>query len=381
MARRYTGLTWDHPRGYAPLNVIAAEIAPTHGLEISWDVQPLHGFESNSIAALCARYDLLVLDHPHIGEAVRAKCLQPLDALFGHSEVSDLGAETIGPCLDSYRYAGSTWALPLDAAAQVMACRTDLLDGPPPTTWSEIEILAREGGVALSLAGPHGILCLLSIAAALGEPPATHDPKLLFSDAVGIEAYEILAAANRNALPVTAELDPIAILEHMARTDDVRLCPLIFGYVNYTKPATDRHAITFADAPAAARGGSTGSTLGGAGLGISTRCQITPELRDHLRWLVSADAQCDTIPRNSGQPSRRSAWLDGAINRDAGGFYLATAKTLEHAYVRPRYAGYIAWQNKASAFLRTALASGLDGRAVIRELNSTHRQSIGDQQR
>ena len=381
MARRYAGLTWDHPRGYAALKRIAAEIAPAHGLEIAWDVQPLQGFESTPIATLSARYDLLVLDHPHVGEAVWAQCLQPLETLFSQSDLSELAGETIGACLASYRYAGSTWALPLDAAAQVMACRTDLIDGPPPATWSGVEALARRGGVALSLAGPHAILSLLSIAAALGEPPATRDPTLLFSEAVGVEAYDILAAVHHDASPATATLDPIGILEHMARTDDVRLCPLIFGYVNYMTPAAGRRAISFADAPAIERSGTPGGTLGGTGLGISTRCQVGPELVDHLRWLVGAEAQCDVIPRNEGQPSRRAAWLDGAVNAEAGGFYKATAATLEHAYVRPRYAGYIAWQEEASDFLRTALASGMAGREVVRELNSTHQQCIGDQQR
>ncbi len=325
MARRYAGLTWDHPRGHAALKRIAAEIAPAQGVQIAWDVQPLQGFESSSIASLCADYDLVVLDHPHIGEAVRAACLQPIETLLGEAELSEVGRQMIGPCLESYRYAGSTWALPLDAAAQVMAYRADLLDAPPPATWSEIEVVARHGGVALSLAGPHAILCLMSIATALGEPPATHDARLLVSETVGVEAYRLLAAVNRNAAPATAERDPIGILEHMACRDDVRLCPLIFGYVNYTRPGGACHAISFADAPAIAPGGIPGSTLGGAGIGISSRCRVGPELLDHLRWLVGDGAQRDLIPRNDGQPSRRSAWLDDAVNGDAGGFYKATA--------------------------------------------------------
>ena len=73
------------------------------------------------IADLCARYDLVVLDHPHVGEAAGAACLRPLEALFLPEEIADWAAQTIGPCLTSYRYAGAHWALPLDAATQVLA--------------------------------------------------------------------------------------------------------------------------------------------------------------------------------------------------------------------------------------------------------------------
>lgn len=69
-------LTWDHPRGYNAL-VAAAKLPEviSSGLAISWDKQPLEGFESHPIADLCARYDLVVLDHPHVGEAVGGDCL------------------------------------------------------------------------------------------------------------------------------------------------------------------------------------------------------------------------------------------------------------------------------------------------------------------
>src|SRR3546814_10531003 len=89
---RTRGLTWDHPRGY---NALAAAAATSADCELDWDKQPLEGFEAHPIADLCARYDLVVLDHPHVGEAVAAGCLQPLEAHFGADEIAALGAESI----------------------------------------------------------------------------------------------------------------------------------------------------------------------------------------------------------------------------------------------------------------------------------------------
>ena len=379
MSHRYRALTWDHPRGYHALRDAAAEVAPGQGLPIVWDRQSLEGFESHPIADLCARYDLVVLDHPHVGEAVEAGCLVPLEDVLDTTTLADLGAETIGPCFTSYRYAGRHWALPLDAATQVMAYRPDLT--APASTWRDVSILARQGGVALSLAGPHAVLSLLSICAALGERPGAADPRLLVGVEAGIAAFERLADIYAHAEPSAMELNPIGILEHMARHDTIRLCPLVYGYVNYARPVPGQRQVRFADAPSAAAGGRPGSTLGGTGIGISTRCEVTSGLVAHLRWLLGDDAQRHFIPAHDGQPSRRRAWHDDRVNAAWGGFYRDTARTLETAYVRPRYAGYIAWQTQMSAYLRDALAGGTPAPAVITHLNDTHAARIGERER
>ena len=377
---RYRGLTWDHPRGYGALEAAARSVAPSQGLAIEWDRQPLEGFESHPIAALCSRYDLVVLDHPHVGEAVEAGCLTPLEEVFETGALDAIAGATIGPCLSSYRYAGRHWALPLDAAAQVLAWRPDLIEHPP-AAWDEVERAAGAGRLALSLAGPHAILNLLSIATAFGAPPAMREPGLLLDEEAGIRALELLARLYAHAHRPLLRANPIGILEHMARHDDVSFCPLVFGYVNYARPAAGQHRLAFADAPAAAAGGCRGTTLGGTGIGISRGTRITPELVRHLSWLLSEAAQLSFIPEHDGQPSFRRAWADDGINARWGNFYRATTATLETAYVRPRYRGWIGFQAAASGLLRVALAEGRPPPAIVRQLNDLHRNSIGDKER
>ncbi|PRD44744.1 hypothetical protein C5748_04935 [Phyllobacterium phragmitis] len=375
--KRYKALTWDHPRGYNALAAAARLPAPAEaGIAIEWDKQPLEGFESHPIADLCARYDLVVLDHPHIGKAVKSGCLQPLEEVFGEERIAKLQADSIGPSLASYRFGGAHWALPLDAATQVMALRADLLASPVPMTWDAVAALSKETGkVALSLAGPHAILSFLSIAAAFGEPPAKADPDLLVSGRTGEKVYELMLDLAARSPVSVRDKNPIGILEHMAQNDDIILCPLIYGYVNYAAPSAGR-AIAFHNAPRAVAGGRPGSTLGGTGIGISTRCEMSPALRDHLLWLMSAEAQIGFIPAHDGQPSRREAWRDSSVNTRWNGFYRATADTLEAAYVRPRHDGYIAFQSKASALLRQAFgarAKAKDTLSALQELYSEHR--------
>lgn len=373
----YKALTWDHPRGYNAL-AAAARLPEVlaGGLHVEWDRQPLEGFESHPIADLCNRYDLVVLDHPHVGEAVAGHCLLPLEDVFGTDVIADLAAASIGPSLSSYRYAGVHWALPLDAATQVMALRADLVDADVPETWDEVLAFSeRTAKVALSLAGPHAILSFLSIAAAFGEPPAEKDPDTLVSEETGRAAYELMAELAGRSPRVVADMNPIGILGHMAASDDVVLCPLIYGYVNYAAPEAGQ-PIAFQNAPRRTAGGRPGSTLGGTGIGVSRRCTVTPELKAYLLWLLGPEAQTGFIPAHDGQPSRREAWHDEAINRRWNDFYRNTAETLEAAYVRPRHEGYITFQGKASAMLRDAFAARRpvgDVLAGLQALYAAHR--------
>lgn len=380
--QRLKALTWDHPRGYNALAAAATRPELTEsGLAIAWDRQPLEGFESHPIADLCDRYDLVVLDHPHVGEAVAGHCLQSLESVFGEEVLQALEAESIGPSLRSYRFAGVHWALPLDAATQVMAVRADLLERQVPLLWEEVTEISRSTGkVALSLAGPHAALSFLSIAAAFGEPPAESDPDLLVSKDTGRQVYDLMCDLAARSPRSVREKNPIGILGHMAIHDDIVLCPLIYGYVNYAAPL-EGNAIAFHNAPRRIAGGRPGSTLGGTGIGISKRCDVTPALRQHLLWLMGKEAQVGFIPGHDGQPSRREAWHDAEVNARWGSFYENTADTLEQAYVRPRHDGYIAFQGKASALLRRAFDERVAADRVLDDLQAlyaSHRSAGGE---
>jgi multiple sugar transport system substrate-binding protein len=360
----YRGLTWDHPRGHDAL-------AASAGGLVRWDVQPLEGFESHPVDALCARYDLVVLDHPHLGEAVATGCLRPLDDLFTPRELARWGADSIGPTMRSYAMDGRQWALPLDAATQVAATRSDLA-GEPPRTWDEVRRLARRAPVALSLAGPHAFLTFASVAVALGEEPAA-DPDELIGDDTGLAVLDLMADLDALAPPGTRTLNPIGLLELMAATEGLAHCPLVYGYVTYA----DR--VTFTDAPAVTAGGRPGSTLGGTGIALSARCAPSPELLAHLRWLMSPQAQGDFLPRHRGQPSARTAWTcPGTVAAD---FYRRTTTTCERAWVRPRHAGYIGFQGAASAAVRAALAGETGHRAALDRMRALYRASRTPEER
>ncbi|MEQ8479365.1 MAG: carbohydrate ABC transporter substrate-binding protein [Hoeflea sp.] len=370
----WKGLTWDHPRGFNALDAASRNTCvPGHGL-ISWDVQPLEGFESAPIDELCDRYDLVVLDHPHVGEAVEAGCLHSIEDAFGNDLITSLEAASIGPSLSSYRFADKHWALPLDAATQVMAVRPDLM-ADIPVEWDDVLALVDDGAqVAASVAGPHAALSFLSICAALGEPPAVANPEVLVNADIGAKAYAILSRIARKMPEQAKSLNPIGLLDLMGREDGIALCPLVYGYVNYSRPAPGRKLLRFHNAPRAAGGHPVG-TLGGTGIGFSKRFVPDPALKAHVLWLMGKHAQCGFIPAHDGQPSRREAWLDAGVNAAWGDFYINTADTLEHSYVRPRHSGYIAFQTAASAALRESFEKDVAAGEVLEHLQKLYAKS------
>jgi multiple sugar transport system substrate-binding protein len=376
MSAPIMGLTWDHPRGY---NALAAAASHNEAsIKINWQKQPLEGFESSPIADLCARYDLVVLDHPHLGEAIECNCLLPLDEIFDASELAKLVGTSIGPSASSYAMNGNYWAIPLDAATQVSAWRSDLIE--PCVSgfcWDDVSNLSAETGkVALSLAGPHALLSYFSILTSMGKP-ADPNCEVLINDQGGRDAYDLMMELAQRTPASAIHLNPIGILEHMSIASDIFMCPLIYGYVNYadrSKRLGER--ISFSNAPAWSAGGMPGSTLGGTGIAISRRCPITPNLKSYLLWLMSEEVQTTFIPRHHGQPSSKSAWNDATLNHAWSDFYSSTYDSVTHAYVRPRYNGYISFQTNGSEYLRGSLLEQRPWREVSNQLQRLYQASL-----
>ncbi|MCD4511757.1 carbohydrate ABC transporter substrate-binding protein [Brucella pseudogrignonensis] len=376
MSAPLIGLTWDHPRGYNAL--AAAAIHNETSVKINWKKQPLEGFESSPIADLCARYDLVVLDHPHLGEAIESNCLLPLEEIFEASELVKLVGTSIGPSARSYAMNGNHWAVPLNAATQVSAWRCDLIE--PCVSgfcWDDISNLSAETGkVALSLAGPHALLSYFSILASMGKP-ADPDCEILIDEQGGRDAYELMVELAQRTPRNAIDLNPIGILEHMSINSDIAMCPLIYGYVNYAdRSKVVGQRISFSNAPAWSKGGMPGSTLGGTGIAVSRRCPITPQLKAHLLWLMSEAVQTKFIPHHQGQPSSESAWADVSLDHEWSDFYSSTFESVSHAYVRPRYNGYISFQTNGSQYLRASLFERREWREVSNQLQRLYQASL-----
>ena len=354
MSPALRGLTWDHPRGYRVLDTLAGRLTP--GLVVRWDRQPLEDFESRPLRTLADDYDLLVIDHPGLGEAVRDGALRPVTDLFTPGELARWRAGSAGASFGSYRLAGRQWGLPLDAAAQVAVTRPDLT-AARPASWDEAVQLAGTVPTALCLGGPHALLMFSAICVAAGSPPATDGPEYVPATA-GAGALEVMAALLERADRDLSGRNPIAVLDAMAALDGPAYCPLVFGYVNYQRPDHERgrRGLQFFDAPAGS--GGIGSVLGGTGLAVTRSCTQLAAAAALIRELLSGPVQTRMFAAHGGQSAAAAAWLDPGADAASGGFYRATWATVQRAWVRPRFAGYLEFQAAASAVLRDGLLAG-----------------------
>src|SRR4051812_24568425 len=151
------GMTWNHPRAMDPLVAHAKQYQQADDVQITWDARSLEDFEAFPLDDLATKYDLMVIDHPHVGMAAASGCLLPLDVRpVGH---------TVGRSDESYFFAGRQWALAIDAAAQISVRRAGSVDWPGD--WEAVESLMRDGRVLCPLAPVHAMMCFFTLCANL----------------------------------------------------------------------------------------------------------------------------------------------------------------------------------------------------------------------
>ena len=371
------GMTWDHPRGFDPLVACSALWTEISGVEITWDKRSLQDFESFPVEELAARYDLIIIDHPHVGQVTARECLLALDVAGREEEGAALAQASVGRSYPSYRWLGRQWAIPIDAASQVQAWRPDLL-AAPPQTFDEVLLLAREGQVLCPLRPPHSLLSLCSILANIGAPCDVSKSGDFIELNGGLEALQLLRALTNHLDPACFSMDPIAAFEQMARRGSQTSCiPLAYGYVSYAKVGFRDMPLAFCDMPQAGDLGPLGSALGGTGIAVSARTLHPDDAIAFAYWVTSAEVQRGPYAMAGGQPGHAEAWEDPALNQAAGNSFSATRATLEGAWVRPRHDGYMAFQDSAARRVNSALMRSERGERLIEDLNRMFRDSFG----
>lgn len=368
------GMTWSHPRGYDPMVATAARWQAETGVEIAWDKRSLQDFETFPVEELARQYDLVVIDHPHVGQITKEGCLAPLDVPGRAAELAEMAAHSVGQSFPSYNFAGHQWAFPIDAAAQVQVYRSDLL-AKSVTRWSEAVELAKAGKVVLPMRAPHSLMSFFTLAANLGTPCHHTGPELI-ALADGIRVIETLRQVSDHIANDQYDMDPITASEVMATTDQFSLMPLGYGYLSYALDGFRPKRLKFADIPAAGGKGPVGSAIGGTGIAVSAFSANREAAIDYAYWVAGAAIQSTLYAQSGGQPGHGLAWEDEAVNAPVDGFYRDTRATLEGGWLRPRHDGYMAFQDAASRRLNVGLLGKEDAASIVAALNALFKEGF-----
>ena len=370
------GITWQHRRAVGPLLGTAKLFEARHpDVQIDWSTRPLSGFEFTSVEALAKDYDLIILDHPFMGEVAATGSLVSLEDIAG------IDADKFaGPSLETYRLNGRLWALPVDAACQVSVSRADLmqkLGAETPSDWRGLMELAEKSkrnglSLAIGLKGVHSLMTFFTLMANLGAPCALASDEAFADRRAAVEALGLLRGLLQYCPQQVLEWNSIELHDQMSERSDIVYCPAVYCYATYAE-ADHKRPLRFHDFPGPS--GPAGSTIGGTGLGVSAYCRHRSAALDYVRFAAELATQ-HAFALHHGQPARREVWLDDVVNQRYGGCYRDTLATMDACWIRPRHLGYLPFQAVGGDLIEAHLGGMLAQDALLDQLQKSYAASF-----
>lgn len=371
------GITWGHSRGITPLLAFSqryAELNP--GVEITWKKRTLQEFADFPIEELTKDYDLLIIDHPWVGCAAATNCVLPLNEYLSQEYLADQLQHSVGASHISYNYDDKQWALAIDAATPAASYRKDLLAANNvvlPQTWEEVIALAKDGKVAVPAIPIDILMNFYSFCIAHGKTPFANADEVIDLE-TGIKAIQTMQQLYGVVNKEMFNYNPIAVAERMSSTNDYWYCPFAYGYSNYSRQGYAKHLLHYADV-VTVNGKRLQTTVGGTGIAVSAFSNHKEIAVDFARQIVSAECQSTFYMEHGGQPGHRKAWESPAANVLTNDYFKNVLPVMDNGYIRPRYNGYLHFQDHAGTPLQQCLLHNGNPEEALQEMNKMYKQS------
>ncbi|KEO74290.1 ABC transporter substrate-binding protein [Anditalea andensis] len=372
------GITWGHSRGLVPLQAFSQrfnEIYPD--VEITWKKRSLQEFADYPIEKLTEFYDLLIIDHPWVGCAAATNCVLPLDLHLSPTYLENQTLNQVGKSHESYRYGGHQWALAIDAATPVPSFRKDLLDNNDinvPETWTEVLEIAKKGKVAAPAIPIDLLMNFYMFCQVHGKTPFTNKQEVI-DQPTGFKALKTMKEFYSLLDPALFDANPIRVAEIMSGSDEYWYCPFAYGYSNYSRVGYAKNKLTYGNLVNFDSQQKLKSTLGGTGLAVSAFSENKDIAIKFVEKIVSESYQSTEYVLNGGQPGHRKAWLSAQCNGVTSDFFKNTLQSLDDSYIRPRYNGYLHFQDHAGDPIRDYLMGNGTQAEVLFKINSLYHES------
>jgi multiple sugar transport system substrate-binding protein len=371
------GITWAHSRGFTPLMSFAQRFGELYpGVEVKWEKRTLQQFADFPVEKLAEKYDHLIIDHPCDGCAAAKECVLPLEQYLSEEFLDDQLENTVGGSHLSYHYHDHQWGLAIDAAVPAASYRSDLFEKKGrkiPATWEEVIILAEEGKVAVPAIPIDLLMNFYTLCIANGNVPFLSDEEVI-DKATGHSALKTMKQLYALVDKKMFSYNPIAVAEVMTLTDDYWYCPFAYCYSNYSRAGFAKNVLTYSNL-VYKNGKRLRGTIGGTGLAVSAFSQYKEYALCFAKEITSARCQSTFYMEHGGQPGHKSAWASEKANALCNSFFKNILPAMENGYVRPRYNGYLFFQDHAGKPLQQYLMGNISAEEVLKEMNEVYKKS------
>lgn len=361
------GMTWDHPRGYVGLEAASAQYAQMTGVAIQWDRRSLQAFADASITKMAKTYDLIVLDHPHVGLIAETGSLAPLVM------PDDAQTASLGGSLESYIWQDQLWAYPVDAACQVAVKRPDLGAVELPSWEAALDAKPSDFRMVTPLLPVDAFDMMMSLVAGRGKELLPFSPNQFTSDENGLLALNVLKALYRLGPSEAVDWNPIRALEALSTTNEFAYAPCLFGYINYARPGFREHMLTYCDLPSFSGSSLKRGILGGAGIGVSMRSDHVEAAKTFAHWVTSEPVQSGVYLENEGQPAHLATWHAKADEAAYRGFLDGARHTMENAWTRPRDVWFLGFVDDVCALFPDFFLKNQSSEHMLGQIDALYR--------
>jgi multiple sugar transport system substrate-binding protein len=170
-------------------------------------------------------------------------------------------------------------------------------------------------------------------------------------------------------------LNPIAVAELMSNTDDYWYCPFAYGYSNYSREGYAKNLLLYTDLVDFNNSVRLRSTIGGTGLAVSSFSRNRELAVQFAQEIVSAKCQATFYVQHGGQPGHKSAWLSETANKLCNDYFKKVLPAMENGYVRPRYNGYLYFQDHAGDHIRCYVMEDANRETTLDAIDHLYRKS------
>jgi multiple sugar transport system substrate-binding protein len=372
------GITWGHSRGYTPLVAAAQRFQELHpDVQINWHKRSLQEFADFPIEQLTTSYDLLIIDHPWVGSAAANGSVLPLDRFVTDGYLKEQQANSTGISHDSYLYENHQWALAIDAATPVASYRNDLFlnnNQSLPVEWMEVIALAKAGKIAVPAIPIDLLMNFYTFCLARGGGLFLNKETVVEKE-TGLAALASMQELYHLVHPKMFNANPIAVAEMMSSTNDYWYCPFAYGYSNYARTGFAKYLLHYS-VPVTFQQKPLQTTIGGTGISVSSFCKNQAAALDFIQWVCSGMIQRTLYVQHGGQPAHLSAWNNAAANELTHDFFKNCLPAMQNGYLRPRYNGYLFFQDHAGLPIQQCLQKKCDPVATLEEINLIYKKSL-----